>query len=86
MRKMVTCGKLGHASLFVCPKQQKTKPMEKYKNGTMTRNYWRRREKEIDAGEKDNKEEGRRKREDQNRKKQSKSDLICELFGTHIMD
>ena len=61
MRKMVTCGKLGHASLFVCPKQQKTKPMEKYKNGTMTRNYWRRREKEIDAGEKDNKEEGRGK-------------------------
>ena len=84
MRKMVTCGKLGHASLFVCPKQHKTKPMEKYKNGTMTRNYWRRREKEIDAGEKDNKEEG--KREDQNRKKQSKSDLIKEWFGTLIMD
>ena len=55
MRKMVTFGKL-----FVSPKQQKTKPMEKYKNGTMTRNYERRREKEIDAGEKDNKEEARR--------------------------
>ena len=61
MRKMVTCGKLGHASLFVCPKQQKTKtkPKEKYENGTMIRNYWRRREKEIDAGEKDTKEEAR---------------------------
>ena len=36
-------GKNGTCKSVVCPKQQKTKQKEKYENGTLTRNYERRR-------------------------------------------